>query len=240
MFRIFSNSSNIKGDVFYIPEKDKNHLGNVVRLKKGDNFEAVVGNRVYELVYLSYDLAEVVSYAKICQDEHPQINLFFSLLKGDKNELILQKCTELGVTNFYPMNTLRTVMDLSGKEENRIKRWKKIVEAASKQSKSKFIPEVHYPINLTNLSEYISYNDFTIVPYEMESSTTMKDVLRSEYNGSSDINIIIGPEGGFDSREILSLLRLNAYSVSLGTKILRAETAAIVAVANLIYELEIL
>lgn len=240
MFRIFSDRDNIQGDRFFIPEKDQKHLGDVVRLKKGDNFEAVVGDRLYELIYIDYEVAEVVSYVKFCQEESPEINLFFSLLKGDKNEQIIQKCTELGIHNFYPVNTIRSVVDLKGKEERRISRWQKIAEAAAKQSKSTFVPKVNYPVNLVSLGDYIKKSDFTLVPYELESTNTMKDVLQRDYNNQSDINIIIGPEGGFDDREILSLLRLDAISVSLGSKILRAETAAIVACANLLYELEIL
>lgn len=238
MFRIFGSENHIQGDIFYIPEKDKFHLGRVVRLKEGDNFEAVIGDTLYELVYINYDKARVVSYVRFKEEELVRVKLFFSILKGDKNDLILQKCTEIGVTDFYPMNTLRSIPDIEGKEDKKLARWQKIVEAASKQSKSRIIPTIHYPINIGHIGQYISANELTIVPYEMEEKISIKRALAS-YRKGQDINIVIGAEGGFEQIEIISLIKEGATPVSLGPKILRAETAAIVATANVFYELEL-
>lgn len=237
MFRIFGESSDIEGKIFNIPENDKFHLSKVIRLKEGETFEAVVGDVIYELIYLDYDCAKILSYEKLKIDDRPKINLFFSILKGDKNDFVLQKCTEIGVDNFYPMNTMRTIPDIKGKEENRLRRWQRIVTEASKQSKGAYIPIVHYPINIGEIQNYIGRKTFNIVPYELEDSFTIKEALET-YTGG-DINIIIGPEGGFETIEIISLEKLGVKAVSLGEKILRAETASIVTLANIVYELEL-
>lgn len=238
MFRIFGEERHLQGDTFYIPEEDKFHLGRVVRLKSGDNFQAVVGDTLYELVYINYDKARVLSYVRFKEEEQIRVKLFFSILKGDKNDLILQKCTEIGVTDFYPMNTLRSIPDISGKEEKKLERWSKIIEAASKQSRSKLIPTIHYPINIGHIGGHISANELSILPYELEDQVSIKEALLN-YKKGQDINIIIGPEGGFEPIEVISLAKVGAVPVSLGEKILRAETAAIVTTANIFYELEI-
>ncbi len=237
MHRIFAETRNINGEYFLIPESDQFHMGKVLRFKEGEVFEAVVDNTLYELLYVSNDTAKIISFSKIQVESKPNINLFFSILKGDKTEFVLQKCSEIGVNNFYPMITLRTIPNISGKEEAKRDRWQKIVDDASKQSKSIFIPKVHIPINITDVFSHIYRNDFSIVPYENEKSYTIKEALNT-YRGG-DINIIIGPEGGFEDIEIKTLIRAGVKSVSLGDKILRAETASMVALVNVKYGLEL-
>lgn len=237
MHRIFGEIENVEGDIFIIPEDDQFHMQRVLRFKEGETFEAVVNDTLYELVYLQVDRAKIISFEKLEMSRRPNINLFFSILKGDKTDFVLQKCTEIGVTNFYPIISMRTVVDIRGKEKSKQDRWQRIVNDASKQSKSKFIPIVHYPMEITGVFDKIYKNDFSIVPYENEKTTTIKQAL-DEYNGG-DINIFIGPEGGFEDIEIKALIRAGIRSVSLGEKILRAETASMVALVNIIYELEL-
>ncbi|NLW41536.1 MAG: 16S rRNA (uracil(1498)-N(3))-methyltransferase [Tissierellia bacterium] len=237
MHRIFGQDTNVDGELFIIPEDDQFHLDKVLRFKKGEVFEAVVGNKIYELIYINSETAKIISHSKIQIDTKPNINLFFAILKGDKTDFVLQKCTEIGVTNFYPMITMRTIPDIRGKEFDKVGRWQRIVNDASKQSKGKYIPKVHYPIEISEVFNHIYRNDFSIVPYEEEKTTTIKEAL-DKYRGG-DINIIIGPEGGFELIEIMTLNKVGVKSVSLGEKILRAETAAMVALSNVIYELEL-
>lgn len=237
MHRIFGEDINIEGEVFNIPKDDQFHMDKVLRFKKGETFEAVVGDKIYELIYINSETAKIISYSKIQIDSKPNINLFFAILKGDKTDFVLQKCTEIGVTNFYPMITMRTIPNIKGKEFDKVGRWQRIVSDASKQSKSKYIPKVHHPIEISEVFKHIYRNDFSIVPYEEEKTTTIKEAL-DKYRGG-DINIIIGPEGGFELIEIVTLNKAGVRSVSLGEKILRAETAAMVALSNVIYELEL-
>lgn len=237
MHRIFGQELNIEGNIFIIPEEEQYHMERVLRFKKGEVFEAVVGNRIYELEYLDSERAEIISFSKIEIDSKPNINLFFAILKGDKMDFVLQKCTEIGVTNFYPMTTIRTIPNIKGKEFDKLGRWQRIVTDASKQSKGKFVPKVHYPIDISEIFNYIYKNDFSIVPYEEEKNTSIKEAL-DKYRGG-DINIVIGPEGGFELIEVVTLNQAGVRSVSLGEKILRAETAAMVAITNVVYELEL-
>ena len=237
MHRIFADSKNVDGELFLIPESDQFHMKKVLRFKEGETFEAVVDDKIYELIYVDHYTAKIISFSKIQVESKPNINLFFSILKGDKTDFVLQKCTEIGLTNFYPMVSLRTIPNIRGKEESKRDRWQKIVNDASKQSKSTFIPKVHMPIDITEIFNYIYRNDFSIVPYENENKLNIKQALDT-YTGG-DINIIIGPEGGFEDIEIKTLMRAGVQSVSLGEKILRAETASMVALVNVVYELEL-
>lgn len=237
MHRIFAESNNIKGEFLKIPENDQFHLKKVLRFKEGETFEVVVDDKLYEVVYIDSYTAKIISFSKIQIESKPNINLFFSILKGDKTDFVLQKCTEIGLNNFYPIISLRTIPNIRGKEDAKQQRWQKIVNDASKQSKSPFIPKVHRPIDITEVFNHIYRNDFSIVPYENEKTTNIKEAL-DKYRGG-DINIIIGPEGGFEDIEIKTLIRAGVQSVSLGEKILRAETASMVALVNIVYELEL-
>lgn len=237
MHRVFGENENINGEYFIIPKDDRFHLDRVLRFKEGETFEAVVGDTIYELMYLDIETAKIISYSKIEIDKRPNINLFFSILKGEKTDLVLQKCTEIGVTNFYPITTLRTIPNIRGKELKKQERWQKIVEDASKQSKSVFIPKVHMPMDITEIFSHIYRYDFSIVPYELEKSYSIKESLK--YYSGEDINVVIGPEGGFEESEILTMIKYGIKPVSLGEKILRAETASIVALSNIIYELDL-
>lgn len=237
MHRIFGEKSDISGNVFRIPMENRHHLGRVIKLKPGEVFEAVVENSIYELEYVDYDTANILSFKEISEGAGVKINLYFGILKGEKTDLIIQKCTELGVTDFYPVMAARTISDVSKKEEAKRARWQKISDEASKQSKGIRMASVHRPIKFMAALDILKNEGFILVPYELEESTSLKEALKS-YTGG-DISLFIGPEGGFDESEIAELLELNSHVVTLGTKILRAETACIAAAANIIYELDL-
>lgn len=237
MHRIFANRENIDGEIFYIPEEDQFHLGKVNKLRVGEIFEAVVEDEILTLEYLEYEKAKIIGKKPAKNAPKSKINLFFSILKGDKNEFVIQKCTEIGITDFYPIVTKRTISNIKGKEEKKLLRWQKVAEEACKQSKADFISCVNFPTKLSEIEKFVNEKDLSIVFYEDEKTTKLKQALNSK--DFKDINIVIGPEGGFEESEIEYLKSLGFVSVSLGKKILKADTASVVACANIIYELEL-
>lgn len=236
MHRIFGTNESIIRNNFLIPEGNQFHLGKVVKLKAGEIFEAVVGDRLYELEYVDLETANIISMNKIDVNQ-VSIKLFFGILKGEKTDFIIQKCTELGVTDFYPVMSARTISNVSGKEDAKRSRWQKISDEASKQSKAMKMATVHTPVKFKDAILLLENEKFILVPYELENSLSLKAALKI-YSGG-DISIFIGPEGGFEESEIVELININAQVVTLGTKILRAETACISTASNIIYELDL-
>ena len=166
--------------------------------------------------------------------------LFQGLPKADKMELIVQKCTELGVSGIVPVIMDRVIVKLDEKNESKkIERWQKIAKEAATQSGRQKIPYVEKAINLKNSIEKLSKYDIVIVPYECEKENHIKNVLRNMDENVKNIAIVVGPEGGFSDGDIEILSELtNMKKVSLGPRILRTETAGFITLAMAIYELD--
>ena len=145
-----------------------------------------------------------------------EITCILSLFKNDKFELCLQKLTELGVKRFVPYQAVRSVV--KAKDDKKVLRMKKIVKEAAEQSHRNMIPEVTEVIDLKHLDRYLSENNYICY----ESSRNIVDI-----QPGSSLTYIIGPEGGFEDREYEKILELGFEPISLGKRILRAETAAI-------------
>ena len=123
--------------------------------------------------------------------------------------------------------------------EKKIERWQKISEVASKQSGRDIITKIEIPTNIKKICENINEYDIVLVAYENEEDNTLKTELQKiKRTDNLKIAIIIGPEGGIDKKEILQLKEVGAKTITLGQRILRTETASIVVISNIIYELE--
>ena len=157
------------------------------------------------------------------------ITLCQGIPKQTKMETIIQQNVELGVKSFIPLITERTVVKLNDKdrEQKKLDRWQKIAKESAKQSKRNIIPKVEEIATVKELVERLKKeNAEVIVPYELEDMRLLKDVLSEP---KQDYYIIIGPEGGFDIKEIEMFKEIGAHIVTLGKRILRTETAGIVA-----------
>lgn len=181
-------------------------------------------------------ILDIVQFGSISNEPKLKINLYQSIPKSNKMELILQKCTEIGVTSFTPVITARTIVKIDdlNKELKKISRWQSIVHEASKQSKRDIIPVVNPIISFRDaINQFM--NNITIVPYENEHYEDLHSV-RDKYINSEQVNILIGPEGGFTEQEINELKEINSIVVSLGPRILRTETAGVVISTILLHE----
>ena len=238
MFRFFIDGEDILEDGIVLPSKDYNHIINVARIKPGEVFELVHEHTVYRVTLESEgsDIAKVLEVFDGTNEPETKVHLYFGILKGSKIDFVFQKCTEIGVHEFTPVEMDRSIVKTKGKERTKTDRWQKIVEEAAKQSKRDYVPKVNSIITSREMVEELEGEEVVIVPYELETSVTLKSALREVK--SKKINVIVGPEGGIGEREVEELSEIYSVFVTLGNRILRGETASVVVGANIIYEME--
>lgn len=164
-----------------------------------------------------------------------------SLLKGEKLEWVLQKATELAVDTIYLVPTANCVAKYDEKKlQSKVNRWEKIMLEAAQQCGRNHLPTLVVGETLLQALD-IESEALKLVAYENEAGQTIKDVLKTLHSDKSvtDVLICIGPEGGYQEKEINAIIKYGGKSVSLGNTILRAETAAIGSLAMIQYELEL-
>lgn len=224
---------------------DAHHLGHVMRAKAGDRL--VVADDVgsvaeMEITGFTAETVELALVKYIEEKTESDINIILAqcLPKGDKLELIVQKSTELGATEIIPLMSRNCVVKYDGKKSKaKVEKWQKIADEAGKQCGRSRLPKVQ---DIQNFSEWLKKakeeNEETLLMmcYENEEQTGIKTLLNGADNSVKNFVIIIGPEGGFSLEEADLAKSLGISSVSLGRRILRAETAAITAVSIVQYE----
>lgn len=181
---------------------------------------------------IEYVEGNLVSYRTI---------LVQSLLKGEKLEWVLQKATELNVDTIYLVPTANCVAKYDEKKlQSKVNRWEKIMLEAAQQCGRNHLPTLVVGETLLQALD-IESDALKLVAYENEAGQTIKDVLKTLHSDKSvtDVLICIGPEGGYQEKEINAIIKYGGKSVSLGNTILRAETAAIGSLAMIQYELEL-
>lgn len=240
MHRYFVDEGQILEDIIKIQGNDVRHIKDVLRLKIDDLIEVVSEGFVYEVRIEHLSKSEIstriIDKSKGKNEPRSKIRLFQGLAKGSKMETVFQKGTEIGIDEFYPLLTKRTVVKIENekKEKSKITRWNTITEDASKQAKRDKVPKVMDILSFDNMIQILKEEDNILVAYEDEQALSIKEVLKSMDNNR--VNIIIGPEGGFDPEEIEKLREIGGKVVSLGRRILRTETAGLVTAAVILYE----
>lgn len=236
MYNFFVDECARVGDSFHIGGKDHNHICNVLRMQIGDTFLVSCGgtSSLCRLKYIGEDAVE----AEILEEDYRNTELpvrfylFQGLPKGDKLELIVQKTVELGVAGIIPVEMSRCVMKLDEKKKKaRRERWQAIAESAAKQSKRNIIPEVSDVMTYKQAMAKATELDLFLVPYENERGMAATREALSGIKPGMSVGILVGPEGGFEEKEIELARGAGAAVISLGQRILRAETAAVTAVA---------
>ena len=250
MYHFFVESSQISPDLkmVEITGTDYNHIANVLRMKKGEQFS--VSEKDGDGRELFYEIEEIDServIGKLCFIEEQgrelpsKIFLFQGLPKVDKMELIIQKAVELGAYSIIPMSTKRCIVKLDEKKAaNKVGRWQAIAEAAAKQSKRAIIPEVRMPVTMKQAIEICKNENIEVrlIPYEMAEDISKTKELIAGIEPGQSIAVFIGPEGGFSEDEISLCMENDIKPITLGKRILRTETAGFTIISWLMYHLE--
>lgn len=241
MPKFFVDKNNIGEKTIEITGEDANHISTVLRSKVDEEIIICDGYGTDYLCRLiginkKQVLAEIINKYENENEPNLKITLYQGLPKGDKMELVIQKCIEIGVDKIVPVVTENTVVKIGDKAEKKNIRWNKIAEAAAKQCGRGKIPIVDKIMTFSEAVEASKETDAAIIPYEKETNTNIRQFVKS-FTGKS-ISIFIGPEGGFSENEIELCKKNGISSVSLGKRILRTETAGLVTSVILLYELE--
>ncbi len=243
--KFFVGEENIKESIIDIFGTDVNHIKNVLRKKENDILDIVCKengkNYVVKIKSMNTEKieTEVIEEKEFKLENNINIHIFQGLPKADKMELIIQKCTELGVKSITPVVFKRSVVKLDEKDKiKKVERWRKIAEVASKQCERDSILEVNSVAKVTELDKFIKDYDKVFIAYEKEQEKFLKsEINKIENKEDLKIGVIIGPEGGIDEEEIEYLKEIGGISISLGKRILRTETAPIVLSSIIMYEL---
>ncbi len=236
MYNFFVEASARTENTFTISGKDYNHICNVLRMQIGETFLVSCEGSSHLCRLSQIDKDEIV--AEITEENYrnTELPVRFCLLQGlpksDKLELIIQKTVELGVSEIIPVEMNRSVVKLDEKKKkSRKERWQSIAESAAKQSKRNVIPTVTDVLTYKQAMQKAAEMDLFLVPYENERGMLATREALEQIRPGMTVGILIGPEGGFDNREVELARAAGGVIISLGERILRAETAAITAVA---------
>lgn len=222
-------------------QEDIKHISKVLRLQKDDEVEIVdLKNEEYIMKIEDIQKNEIklanIQKVDIRREADLKITIYQGIPKSTKMDFICQKLTEIGIYKIVPVKFARCVATDINK--NKIERFEKIIKEASKQSKRTFIPEITNPITFKQMIQDMDKNDKNILFYEDEKNRTIKDFINENINKNiKNLGIIIGSEGGIAKEEI-DILKEKTDILSLGNRILRTETAGLIATGILLYEFE--
>jgi len=211
------------------------HLVRVLRARVGQEFDISTGEvvRVGRIVTIQpgrvdFDLGENVATSRVAN-----VSLLVAIFKFDRMEWAIEKCTELGISRILPVIARRTDAHLAAAAAKRVERWRRIALQAAEQSRRAAPPEIVDPVRLQEATD-MSSAAVRIVLDESEKNTLLRDVFSMFPSG--EIVLAVGPEGGWTDEELQFFDKTGWVSISLGSTILRAETAAIAAIAITISE----
>ena len=234
--RFFVPAEWLQNDQVQLKGQVARQIARVLRMSPGDQVVLLDNSGteyVTELRRFSNDAVEghVVSTSRGQGEPNTHIVLHQALLKGDKFEWVLQKGTELGVSAFVPLLSRRSVPQPQ-RTEGQHGRWTRIVTEAAEQSGRALLPEVRPVVTLEEACKGTS-EDLALMPWEAEEECSLRSALGRITQGR--VSLFIGPEGGWDAEEVALARDRGILPVTMGRRILRAETAAIAAITVVMY-----
>ncbi|MCD7725115.1 MAG: 16S rRNA (uracil(1498)-N(3))-methyltransferase [Clostridiales bacterium] len=245
MYQFFVEPSQICDHRIVITGSDVNHIRNVLRMKPGDEISVSNGidGREYRCGIEEFTEEEVICGLRFIKEDGVElaskIYLFQGLPKADKMELIIQKAVELGVFEVIPVSARRCVVKLDAKKAaNKVARWQGIAEAAAKQSKRAMIPRVCPVMSMEEAIACAQGMEVKLIPYELAEDMRHTRRIIEGIEPGQRIAVFIGPEGGFEESEIQAAQAAGIEPVTLGSRILRTETAGLTVLSWLMYHLE--
>ncbi|WP_101844332.1 16S rRNA (uracil(1498)-N(3))-methyltransferase [Halobacillus sp. Marseille-P3879] len=246
MQRYFVESSNWDQTHVYINNDDVHHIVNVMRMTEGDKLICIhpdEGPAVCSITAIRTGQVNCKIEEKMAEDlELPvKVTIVQSLGKGDKMEQVVQKGTELGAFSFIPYQADRSVAKWDNKKtDKKIIRLEKIAKEASEQSERTRIPSIRKLMKLSEVTRLKDY-EHKFLAYEGEAREGKSNTLHTaltRINPGENVLVVFGPEGGFSPHEVSAFLEEGFFSISLGPRILRMETAPLYFLSALSYQLE--
>lgn len=231
-----------EGPVF-LSGAEHHYLTRVLRLRVGDAVVLLDGQgRLCEATVCRIDASQAELQCQAALHAPPvptQLTLYCGLLKGDKQDFVTQKATELGVHRLVPVACQRSVPQLhEDRAERRQQRWTKIAQAAAQQSRRADIPEVTGPLSFAAaLADSAQVSSALRLLLFEGSAPPLHSVIHQQSQAVAQLHLLIGPEGGFAPAELAAATEAGFVPVSLGPRILRAETAVVASLAVVQYAL---
>lgn len=242
MHRFFVPPNSIHNNRIVLRGTMVHQIRDVLRMKPGDRI-ILLDNSGYahqtELVTIDRDTvrARIVEKWKLETEPMARVTLYQGLLKGQKFDWVLQKGTEIGISAFVPVLAARCVIgNLEDVSDARIERWERIIVEAAEQAGRAALPHLSSPLMFAHACERAMQSGLTLIPWEGERNRSLREALQA-IPKSKEISVFIGPEGGFTEEEIDAAQKRGLMAVSLGPRILRAETAGLVTASAILYEL---
>lgn len=243
MHRFFVNQEGISDNQIEFDDKESRHISKILRLKPGD----IVGG--FDALGQEYNIllkgakgqkiwGEILSIDHTNNEIPVPVGLIQGVAKGEKMDTIIRKAVEIGVDCIYPVSTTYTVVKIKeNKQEGKIARWRNIALEACKQCRRNYIPPIN-PVNtLGKTLELLAEQRLIILLYENEKSLSLQKIITENYQDimNRGVYIIIGPEGGFAPEEVKEAQAKGVLLAGLESRILRTETAGLVAASIIIY-----
>jgi 16S rRNA (uracil1498-N3)-methyltransferase len=238
MGRFYVGSDQIINGKITVTGDEHRHLYKVLRTLKGDTI-VVFDDTGSEYICVIEDIGSRSALLEIKEKKDKvtgsgaNITLYQAIPKGDKMDYVIQKSVELGVCKICPVITKRVVSKIdAANSEKRLQRWNRISKEASKQSERSKIVTVADIMDFNKAIDQAAESSYCIFPYEKEEKTRIcEDDIRS----NSYLSVFIGPEGGFDDAEVEYSRKKGIIPVTLGSRILRTETAPLAVLSILMY-----
>ncbi|HXL03714.1 MAG: 16S rRNA (uracil(1498)-N(3))-methyltransferase [Firmicutes bacterium] len=252
MRRFFISGYAQPGGQATITGRDARHITRILRMGPGDTLDIVDSAGKEYSARIRAGSEDGISLDVICErsgaSREPSvfITILQGLPKGDKMDKVVRRNTEIGVSRFVPVITERSIPRLDETARTRrVDRWRRIAEEASKQSGRQRVPDVLDVVEFDAAMQFVSEEKtrcrdrgrkcLILFPWELETTKGVRDILKKGA-GFSEVMCFIGPEGGFSHDEAENAVRHGAELCSLGPRILRTETCALVLSSIILYE----
>lgn len=218
MYRFFVEKK--INNFFELSQDVLNHLKSI-RIKKEEKFYCIYKGEYY-ICYLENKSAIIIKKINIDNEYKNELTLYASIINIKRFEWLIQKATELGVKDFYPMITKNTNVNFVSQVKKKITRFQEISKNAAEQSFRNFPMNIHDPIDF-----YYAISSTISNKYIAHEKLEIDDQIENNNIFDGDLAFFVGPEGGFDEEEIKIAKQKNIKTISLGKRILRSETASI-------------
>ena len=239
MRRFFIEADQLNGQAAEITGAEARHIRTVLRMQPGERLELIDGSGyAYESIIQSVGedqiSVEILGRYPSAAESPLKLSIALGFLKDKKMDLLVRHLTELGITRFVPMWTARAVARPPEKRiASRMERWQSIAKEAVKQSRRGRAPEIARPLAFNDVLELGSQSDKRLIFWEQADAALPPEA--SAMPNAASVFVLLGPEGGFTAKEARTAIDKGFSPISMGPRILRAETAAITACALVQY-----